>query len=150
MTKYAQDKLQTFKIKCYHNANTGPDNTRFTGINRASALFGALLLASIITTPASAQDKYHDTGTITPRYTSGNMILPCSTLYCRLHKLIGLLKRLETELHVNFQLDFKIRLKPEEVLQKLSALELTLAQRGKLLPAIKLELSALKKMLQKT
>ncbi|MGH1352774.1 MAG: hypothetical protein ACRBBN_18505 [Methyloligellaceae bacterium] len=149
MTKNTQNKLQTFKIKCYHNANTGPDNTLFTGINRASALFGALLLASITTTPASAQDKYHDTGTIKPGYTSGNMVLPCSTLYCQLQKLMDLLKQLEIKFYLDFRLYFKIRLKPEEVMRRLSLLENELIKRGKMMPALKSELDALKVMLGK-
>ncbi len=108
-----------------------------------------IAMVCAFTSPALAQDKYHDTGIISPEYHSGKIIYlpPCNNkLYCRLQKLLRLLERFEIEFYFDFRLYFKVRLKPEEVMQRLSLLEKTIVLQGKMVPEIKVELDILRVM----
>ncbi len=148
MTKKTHSRVQPINETFYYKGKTN----RQTFTEYVNKLAGsALILMTIAVSPAIAQDKYHDTRTITPKYHSGESVtLPCgNTLYCRLQKLMHLLERLEIEFYLDFKLDLKIKLKPEEVVRRLSQLEDKLLRHGKLAPVIKLELDTLKVMINK-
>ncbi len=148
MTKKTQRNIQSLNGIYYYNGKYRAQNTRYIG-RSLSAILTAMIWTGIAVSPALAQDKYHDTGAITPKYHSGTMILPCSTFYCRLQKLMRLLERLEIDFYLDIRLDLRIRLKPDEVMRKLSRLEEDLLKRGQMVPEIKVELDALKAVIGK-
>ncbi|MGH1349559.1 MAG: hypothetical protein ACRBBN_01940 [Methyloligellaceae bacterium] len=148
MSKKTLRNIPSLNGNYYHNGKGQTQSTRNFG-KSLPAILTALIWTGIAGSPALAQDKYHDTETITPKYHSGTMVLPCSTFYCRLQRLMRLLERLEVEFYFGFELDLKIRLRPEEVERRLSLIEEKLMQRGQMVPEIKLELDALKVMISK-
>ncbi|MGH1351227.1 MAG: hypothetical protein ACRBBN_10510 [Methyloligellaceae bacterium] len=122
-------------------------------MKRRSVLMGCALFMTVTAAgSAFAQDKYKPD--MPPPYVPASFSVPETCrhkIYCRIQKLLKLLKQIEIEFYLDIRFFIQIQIGPKERVEleeRLSRLEDRLLRAGKLSPVIKSEIGVLKDYLK--